>query len=279
MHSNYFPLKSSTGRWIAALSFLVELIKAPLCSLATSDFGSPSSEQYKTDLVQEDTGNHGLRDYQASVRLIQYNVKQAYQEVFWEALTRYVFSSLKTPGNIMSEAYYEEGDSTTLWIIERWDNNQTLQKNEESPVARHIKALAKEGLESPAQTYLVADLEPLPDEAYRRTPAAHDHPLTIMLFVDTKKGTEDTFKKLYHAAMPAFRDEPGVITYQLCQSIADKTKFITYEKFRSEEAFREHLKESAVEPVLQFLQTSITAPPFEKGLHRLIELAPLHRSY
>ena len=78
-------------------------------------------------------------------------------------------------------------------------------------------------------------------------------------------------------AMPEFRAEPGVVTYQLSQVVGKDTQFITYEKFRAEESLEEHLAFPPINPILDFLQTSITNPPFENGLHKLTEFAPLIR--
>lgn len=91
-----------------------------------------------------------------------------------------------------------------------------------------------------------------------------------MLFVDAKPGTEKRFQQVYHAAMPQFRGEPGVINYQLSQLADDSTRFVTYEKFRSEEAFQYHLNFPPIQPVIDYLNTSIRQQPFQKGLHRLI---------
>jgi quinol monooxygenase YgiN len=77
--------------------------------------------------------------------------------------------------------------------------------------------------------------------------------------------------------MPKFRSEPGVVTYQLSQLKSDPTQFLTYEKFRSDAAFQYHLKFPPIEPVIKYLRTSIKQPPFEKGLHNLIEFAPGYR--
>lgn len=220
-------------------------------------------------------GHRSVKD--PVVRLIQYKVSPAYQATFRNALGGYVYSSLKAAGNIMTEAYYEESDSTILWIIERWNDQRSLERNDESNAAKAIVDVMQHALVTPADTIIMRDLEPLARAAYHKAPNANDHPLTIMLFVDAKQGTEDDFKKLYHTAMPAFRSEAGVLTYQLSQVIADKTKFVTYEKFRSEEAFQYHLQFPPVKPVVQYLRTSIKEQPFEKGLHRLIEFAPLYQ--
>ena len=97
-------------------------------------------------------------------------------------------------------------------------------------------------------------------------------PIVIMLFVDSKKGTEDDFTKLYDTAMPKFRSEPGVITYGLSQFEDDRTQFVTYEKFRNEDAFKYHLNFPPIQPVLDYLNTSIKRQPFQTGLHRLVPL-------
>ncbi len=98
-----------------------------------------------------------------------------------------------------------------------------------------------------------------------------------MLFVDAKQGTQHDFKAIYHKAMPQFRSEPGVVTYQLSEIEGDETKFVTYEKFRSDEAFQYHLKFPPIQPVIDYLNTSIKKPPFQDGIHNLIEFAPLTR--
>lgn len=211
------------------------------------------------------------------VRLVQYKVTPVYQAKCREALGEYVYSALKAEGNIMAEAYYEESDSTILWVIERWNDRSSLDRNGEGSAAKAVVDLMKHALVTPAETIFMSDLEPLAKEAYHKAPGANDHPLTIMLFVDAKEGSGDDFKKLYHVAMPAFRSEAGVITYQLSQVTSDKTKFVTYEKFRSEDAFQYHLQFPPVKPVVQYLRTSIKEQPFEKGLHRLIEFAPFYR--
>jgi quinol monooxygenase YgiN len=129
----------------------------------------------------------------------------------------------------------------------------------------------------PVEIYTLKDLEPLTKQQWRKTAKAEDQPLTIMLFVDAKPGTQESFKTIYHKAMPLFRSEPGVVTYQLSEIEGDGTRFLTYEKFRSEEAFQYHLKFPPIQPVLDYLNTSIKKPPFQNGIHNLVEFAPLTR--
>lgn len=223
------------------------------------------------------TTTHPAVKEEGVARLTQYQVKQPYYTRVRASIIGFVFTSLKAGGNIMTEAYFEQTDSTILWVIERWDSQTSLDRNGQTKQAKALATLAKEALRKPLEVIEMKDLEPLPKNAYHKRPKNSDHPFTIMLMVDAKPGTQEEFKKLYHAAMPEFRKEPGVIAYQLSQLKNDETKFVTYEKFRNDDAFQYHLKIPAVEPVIRYLRTSIKKPPFENGLHKLIKFAPHYR--
>ena len=212
-----------------------------------------------------------------AARPIRFEVKPDQQTAFRNAISDYVTSSLDDESNVISEAYYEEDDASILWIIERWNNKTALEKAGRSASFKALESLAKTALSKPSKTIDVKDLEPLSKEQWRGVVRKTDSPITIMLFVDAKAGSEQKFKTVYHTAMPKFRSEPGVITYQLSQLESDNTQFVTYEKFRSEDAFQYHLKFPPIQPVIDFLDTSIKRQPFQDGLHRLIEFAPIIR--
>ena len=210
-------------------------------------------------------------------RLTRYEVKQGYQEQFRKVLSDYVLHSLSNAGNIMSEAYYEREKPSVLWLIERWAGKNELDKfNDHSP-SEAVRSLAEKALEKPVKHIYVKDLEPISKKQWRRTANAKDSQLTILLFVDAKAGTQQTFKNVYHSAMPQFRSEPGVVTYQLSQLEDNDTQFVTYEKFRSNNAFQYHLSFPPIQPVIDYLNTSIKKQPFQDGLHTLIEFTPLTR--
>jgi len=195
-----------------------------------------------------------------------YALKAEHQEHARQMLRDYVSQSLAKANNIMAEAYYEQESPNVLWLIERWVNGPNKSV-----------AISEEVLLTPAKVYIVNDLEPLSKEQWRRSANRTDSSFTVMLFVDSKTGTEDSFKSIYHNAMPKFRSEAGVVTYQLSQFSADITQFVTYEKFRNEAAFQYHLTFPPIKPVISYLETNIKNPPFQNGLHKLIEFAPLKR--
>jgi quinol monooxygenase YgiN len=214
---------------------------------------------------------------QQVARLIRYDVKAESTADFRKAVSGHVMASLKDPSNILSEAYQEEADSSVLWLIERWNSKESLEKSDKNRSFGELQGLSEASLKQPAKIILVKDLEPLSKQQWRTVVGEQDKPITIMLFVDAKQGTANVFKEVYHKAMPAFRGEPGVINYQLSQLEEDSTQFVTYEKFRDEAAFQYHLNFPPIQPVIDFLNTSIKKQPFQSGLHRLIEFAPLTR--
>lgn len=211
-------------------------------------------------------------------RLVRYEVKAAQQETFRKVISEYVIHSMKQESNILSEAYYEEENTSVLWIIERWSNKEAFEKIRKSSAMTLVERMAETALAKPAKIIYVKDLEPLTKDQWRRVADKNDKPITIMLFVDSKAGTENEFKKVYHSAMPQFRTEPGVVNYQLSQLNDDSTQFVTYEKFRNEAAFQYHLKFPPIQPVIDYLETSIKKQPFQNGIHRLIEFTPMTRN-
>lgn len=211
---------------------------------------------------------------EATAVLTKYEVKQGHRKKFRKALAKYVKHAVAREGNIMAEAYYEQQNPSVLWIIERWSNLAELESMRKNVKFKLIRLLSAKKLIRPAREIYVKDLEPISKSEWRRVPREEDEPITIILFVDSKAGTEDSFKAVYHTAMPQFRSEPGVINYQLSQLEEDSTQFVTYEKFRSEDAFQYHLQFPPIQPVIDYLNTSIKKQPFQIGLHRLIMFAP-----
>ncbi|MFB9080300.1 antibiotic biosynthesis monooxygenase [Flavobacterium procerum] len=210
-------------------------------------------------------------------KLTMFEVKENAVEQFRKALTAYVAASLSSKENIMSEAFFERDKPNILWLIERWNEKRQLENFSQKKQAIALQSLAEKSLKTAPRTFYVKDLEPLTKEQWRKTSKKEDNQLVIMLFVDGKKGTEQHFKDTYHIAMPQFRSEPGVVTYQLSEIEGDETQFVTYEKFRSNDAFQFHLNFPPIKPVIEYLETSIKKPPFQNGLYNLIEFAPLTR--
>lgn len=206
--------------------------------------------------------------------LTRYEVKKGYKKKFRKVLSKYVIHAIANKSNVMAEAYYEQENPSVLWVIERWNSKSGLENMRNSVKLKLTKLLSDKKVVQPAKTIYAKDLEPISKKEWRKEPKEEDKPITIMLFVDSKAGTEGAFKEVYHTAMPQFRSEPGVINYQLSQLEDDSTQFVTYEKFRSEDAFQYHLNFPPIQPVIDYLNTSIKKQPFQTGLHRLIAFAP-----
>lgn len=216
--------------------------------------------------------------FDESVSLItRYEVKKGHRNIFRRELRRYVRRAARKYDNIMAEGYVEQQTPSVMWVIERWSSKAALEKNRKRVKYRIISQISKYKLTQPPTEYYVKDLEPLSKQEWKREASKEEKSLTIMLFVDGKQGTEENFREIYLTALPQFRSEPGVVNYQLSQLADDNTRFVTYEKFRNEDAFQYHLKFPPIQPVLDYLNTSIQQPPFQNGLHRLIMFAPIRR--
>jgi len=235
---------------IALVALVVRVASMPLISMAAQTDEKRSAEPA------------GL--------IIRYQVNKTYQEQFRKVLSDYISYAVSSEQNIMAEAFSEQDNPYLFWVIERWNSKEELNKCHSHSLFKAIEALSRKALEQPIEITHIKDLEPISKKEWRKEPAQGDNPIIIMLFVDSKAGTEENFKSVYHTAMPQFRSEPGVINYQLSQLEEDKTQFVTYEKFRSEDAFQYHLNFPPIKPVIEYLNTSIKKQPFQIGLHRLI---------
>lgn len=213
-----------------------------------------------------------LTNTEMVARMTMYEVKPEQTEQFRKTLSNYITHAISNENNIMAEGYYEKDKPTVLWVIERWKSKKQLDASDKSKQALAISAFSK-----PVKKYYAKDLEPLTKEQWRKTSRKEDDQLVIMLFVDARPGTQQNFRDTYHIAMPQFRSEPGVVTYQLSEIEGDGTHFVTFEKFRGPDAFQYHLNFPPIQPVIDYLNTSILEQPFQKGLHTLIEFAPMTR--
>ena len=210
--------------------------------------------------------------------LARYEVKKGYRKLFRRAIRRYVKQAMAQETNIMAEAYREQENSSVLWVMERWSSQSGLNRMRAGAGYKLIQLFSEKKLTRPVKEIAIQDLEPISKSDWRRAPEKQDKPITIMLFVDSQPGTEANFKSVYHTAMPQFRGEPGVINYQLSQVKDDQSQFVTYEKFRNEAAFQYHLNFPPIQPVINYLNTGIKKQPFQTGLHRLVEFAPVKRN-
>lgn len=215
-----------------------------------------------------------LNSPDAYVVITRYDIQESTKEKIAKALNTYVLHAVANEDNIMAEVFQEQEQPLVLWVVERWKTKDEFKDFFQSTNVKKMLQLSKTELLRPTTTYYLKDLAPLSKSDWRNAPTKNDKPIVIMLFVNSKPGTEDTFTKLYDAAMPKFRSEPGVIAYGLSQFEDDRTQFVTYEKFRNEDAFKYHLNFPPIQPVLDYLNTSIKAQPFQRGLHRLVPLAP-----
>ena len=64
--------------------------------------------------------------------------------------------------------------------------------------------------------------------------------LVITAFWEAKPGEVDALVGIIKKFLPQAQAEPGVLAFQIHQSLEDPTKFFFYEVFKDEAAFAEH---------------------------------------
>lgn len=207
------------------------------------------------------------------VIITRYEIQQSAKARMSRRLDAYVRIALSDENNVMAEFFQEDDQPFVLWVLERWKRREHYQEFTQRADVRML-SVPQSVLFRPIERYYLKDLAPLSRNEWRRAPGNDDKPIVVMLFVDSKPGTESAFIRVYDEAMPKFRSEPGVITYGLAQSEDDASQFVTYEKFRNEDAFKFHLSFPPIQPVLDYLNTSIKKQPFQTGLHRLVPVTP-----
>lgn len=214
-----------------------------------------------------------LNSQDVCVVITRYEIQVNAKAQIGKTLNTYVQLALADENNIIAEVFQEEEQPFVLWVLERWKSKDHYKEFAQSARVKKMLSVPQTVLFRPVKACYLKDLAPLSKSEWRRAPGKDDKPIVIMLFVDGKPGTESTFIKVYDEAMPKFRSEPGVITYGLSQSEDDATQFVTYEKFRNEDAFKYHLNFPPIQPVLGYLNTSVKKRPFQAGLHRLVPLS------
>jgi len=64
--------------------------------------------------------------------------------------------------------------------------------------------------------------------------------LIVTAFWEAKPGEVDALVGIIKKFLPQAQAEPGVLAFQIHQSLTEPTKFFFYEVFRDEAAFAEH---------------------------------------
>src|SRR5262249_36785035 len=84
----------------------------------------------------------------------------------------------------------------------------------------------------------------IPPITHRRTDMADINTLKqgliVTAFWDARPEEVDALRGIIYKFLPQAQAEPGVIAFQIHQSLSEPTKFFFYEVFRDEAAFAEH---------------------------------------
>lgn len=75
----------------------------------------------------------------------------------------------------------------------------------------------------------------------------HSAEVNCLLILTAKKGREKQLKKALEALISPTHQESGCLMYELWEDANDSGKFILFERFSSQEALDEHIKQPYVQ--------------------------------
>jgi quinol monooxygenase YgiN len=87
--------------------------------------------------------------------------------------------------------------------------------------------------------------------------------VSVIAALKVKPGFDERARQLLQSIVPPTLEEPGCLAYELHQSIADRTEFMFYERWESDEALAAHAASTAPHRVelRQQLGELVDGPP------------------
>ena len=76
-------------------------------------------------------------------------------------------------------------------------------------------------------------------------------PFAILVTFKVKAGNEAAFEKAFAPAIPATKQEPGCVSYELNRDPDHPDVYVMYEKFRSVAAIEDHIRRKHTETLLK----------------------------
>ena len=89
-----------------------------------------------------------LKQYQIAAKITRFEVNENQVNGFRQALTAYIAQANSANGNIMAEAYDERENSSTLWLIERWESSVNYEAFKTNTSAKKLAELTKSAVKT-----------------------------------------------------------------------------------------------------------------------------------
>jgi quinol monooxygenase YgiN len=223
-----------------------------------------------TGQVKEDKMNTSI------TMLVTFNVKPGQKEILKSALLDDAKNARNEKGNITMELYEHKDKPANLYLFERWENQQALDEHFDKPYTKQVLALNKTALSSPMEILYLNDIAPLPGAALKK-PVAADTPVDLIVIFTVKDGMQQGFVQQFKKSVQNSRPEEGNIAFHFHSVDGDNTKFVLYERWKSQAALDFHFTQPYTSELFELFKTAL-AKPVEESLNFVTEIGYAQRS-
>jgi quinol monooxygenase YgiN len=202
--------------------------------------------------------------------LVTFNVKAEHREAFKNALISDRKGAASEKGNISMELYEQKDKPNTFYLFERWVNKKSLDEHFTKKYAKDVLVLNKTALTTPMEILYLNDISPLPKNEIKN-PLSTDVPVDIVVIFKVKDGMQNTFIKQFEKSIVNSRPESGNIEFFFHTVPGDNTKFVLYERWRSQAALDFHFAQPYTKELFEMFKSTLEKP-VEEYLNFITEI-------
>jgi quinol monooxygenase YgiN len=140
-------------------------------------------------------------------------------------------------GNYKMELYQANGEADNFYLIERWQNQATLEEHFAQPYTAGAFDLQNGHLTGPIEMNYLTELWPLAKDLQKEI---HRPLTTLIVPFEVKPGNADAFIGFFEAFVPIVREEAGNVEFHFLRINGSDTRFVLYERWENEAALNAH---------------------------------------
>ncbi|MFZ4929074.1 putative quinol monooxygenase [Chryseobacterium sp. Mn2064] len=208
--------------------------------------------------------------------LVTFNVKADQKEALRKALIADKNGALNEKGNISMELFEHKDKPNTFYLFERWDNQKSLDEHFTKKYAKDVLELNKTALTKPMEILYLHDVSPLPKNEIKN-PLSSDTPVDLVVIFKVKDGMQETFINQFQKSIVNSRPEQGNIEFFFHTVPGDNTKFVLYERWRSQAAIDFHFAQPYTKELFEMFKSALEQP-IEEYLNFINEIGYAKRA-
>ena len=191
--------------------------------------------------------------------LVTFNVKKDQKEAFKKLLITDKNGALKEKGNISMQLFEHRDKPNTFYFFERWENQNALDVHFTKKYTKDVLDLSETALTKPMEILYLHDVSPLP-KSELKTPLTSDTPVDLVVIFKVKDGMQKTFIDQFKKSIVHSRREQGNIEFFLHTVHGDDTKFVLFERWRSQDALDFHFAQPYTQELFEMFKSALEQP-------------------